>query len=487
MANARIFLLSIIAALGLAVSSCITDDFTTSSSDVLAFSTDTLTFDTVFTDLGTPTARLKVYNRAKKSINISSIRFKNPESEFQLNVDGMSGVDFHDVEIRGKDSIYVFVECFIPPSESNEPHLVEDQLVFVTNGVQQEVQVEAYGQNVNRLRGITLTEDTRLTTERPYVVFDSLVVAQGATLSIGPGVKLLFHDKARLIVNGRLDAVGEPGKMIDMRGDRLDNVLPDVGYDILAGQWTGIRFAPGSFDNRMEYVDMRSTSEGIRIDSCGDTDRQKLVLRNSWLHNSQSSVLDSRYAKVDAYGVCFSEAADAVVRLTGGRHEFIQCTISNYYLFSAVSEPLLSLYHCLPESGVPANDTPLMRASVENCIVYGLGSDINEGDLTGSQVFLRNVLLKSEGTDDDNFINCLWGEDPLFYTVRSDYYFNYRLKPDSPAIGAGNREYVNDPTLYDMDGLNRLADGNPALGAYVFVPEENPEALRRHRLARPRR
>ncbi len=251
--------------------------------------------------------------------------------------------------------------------------------------------------------------------------------------------------------------------------------------------WTGIRFAPGSFDNRMEYVDMRSTSEGIRIDSCGDTDRQKLVLRNSWLHNSQSSVLDSRYAKVDAYGVCFSEAADAVVRLTGGRHEFIQCTISNYYLFSAVSEPLLSLYHCLPESGVPANDNPLMRASFENCIVYGLGSDINEGDLTGSQVFLRNVLLKSEGTDDDNFINCLWGEDPLFYTVRSDYYFNYRLKPDSPAIGAGNREYVNDLTLYDMDGLNRLADGNPALGAYVFVPEENPEALRRHRLTRRHR
>ena len=185
--------------------------------------------------------------------------------------------------------------------------------------------------------------------------------------------------------------------------------------------------------------------------------------------------------------LAFLAGGETVVRLTGGRHEFIQCTISNYYLFSAVSEPLLSLYHCLPESGVPANDNPLMRASFENCIVYGLGSDINEGDLTGSQVFLRNVLLKSEGTDDDNFINCLWGEDPLFYTVRSDYYFNYRLKPDSPAIGAGNREYVNDPTLYDMDGLNRLADGNPALGAYVFVPEENPEALRRHRLARPRR
>ena len=488
MIKARIFIFTIISCIGLVVSSCINDDITTSSNDVLTFSTDTLSFDTVFTDLGTPTARLLVYNKAKKGINISSIGFKNPETDFQLNVDGMSGERFHDVEIRGGDSIYIFVECFIPPTEDNEPYLVEDQLVFVTNGVQQEVQVEAYGQNVTRLRDLTLTEDTRFTTERPYVVFDSLVVAEGVTLSIDPGVKLLFHDKAKLIVNGRLDAVGEPGKMIDMRGDRLDNVLPDVGYDILAGQWTGIRFASGSFENRMEYVDMRSTSEGIRIDSCGNLDRQKLLLRNSWLHNSQSTVLDSRYAKVDAYGVCFSEAAEAVVRLTGGLHEFTQCTIANNYLFAAVSEPLLSLYHCLPTgTDDGTNPNPFMRATFENSIVYGLGTDINEGDLTGSEVFLRNVLLKSEGSDDDNFIDCIWGEDPLFYTVRSDYYFNYRLKPDSPAIGAGNPAYVNQLSLYDMDGLNRLADGNPALGAYVFVPEENPEALRRHRLARWRK
>ena len=153
----------------------------------------------------------------------------------------------------------------------------------------------------------------------------------------------------------------------------------------------GIRFAPGSFDNRMEYVDVRSTSEGIRIDSLRRHGQAEAG--SAQFLAPQLAVLraDSRYAKVDAYGVCFSEAADAVVRLTGGRHEFIQCTISNYYLFSAVSEPLLSLYHCLPESGVPANDNPLVRASFENCIVYGTGSDINEGDLTGSQVFLRNA------------------------------------------------------------------------------------------------
>ena len=471
MKTMRLLFLMLAASIGLILPSCINDDFTTSSSDVLSFSTDTLSFDTVFTDVGTPTARLLVYNRAKKSIIISSIRFAKTDSRFQMNVDGMSGDSFSNIEIRGKDSIYVFVECLIPANNDNEPYLVSDKIQFVTNGVLQEVEVEAYGQNVTRLRGKTLTEDTRFTAERPIVVFDSLVVEKSSRLTVDPGVKLLFHDKARLIVRGQLEAVGETGKMIDFRGDRLDNVLPDVGYDILAGQWGGIEFGAESFDNRMEYVNMRSTQYGIRIDSCANLDRRKLLLRNSWIHNSQATVIDSKYAWVDAYGVCFSEAAEAVVRLTGGKHHFSQCTIANNYLFSAISEPLLSLYNCLPpKTGELTN--PLMKAVFENSIIYGMGADINEGDLTGSEVFLKNVLLKSEGKNDDNFIDCLWGKDPLFYTERSKYIFNYRLRPDSPAIGAGNPSFVNELCLTDMDGLNRLAGGKPDLGAYVFRPVE---------------
>ncbi|MDE5997305.1 MAG: hypothetical protein K2G77_03730, partial [Muribaculaceae bacterium] len=94
-------------------SGCISDEFTDSPSDILTFSTDTLSFDTVFTDLGTPTARLKVYNRASKSINISSIRMRNDDGVFSMNVDGVSGKVFENVEIRANDSIFVFVECQI--------------------------------------------------------------------------------------------------------------------------------------------------------------------------------------------------------------------------------------------------------------------------------------------------------------------------------------------------------------------------------------
>lgn len=470
-------LLAIAMACSMLMPSCISDSITTSSSATLTFSRDTVSFDTVFTDIGTPTARLVVHNRNKEGVMISSIRFASQDSRFSLNVDGFSGRDFSDVEIRGRDSIYIFIECFIPPTASAEPYLVEDKLEFVTNGVRQTVQVEAWGQNVTRLRAHTIERDEVLTAERPYVVFDSLVVAPGATLRIEPGARVLFHDKARMRVYGTLDARGEPGRMISLRGDRLDNVLPDVGYDILAGQWGGVSIARGSFDNRLEYVDMRSTSDGLRVDSCGDLSRRKLLLVNSWLHNSQSHALSSAYARVDAYGCCFSEAAQAVVSLTGGEHELVQCTIANNYLFAAITQPLLSLYHLLPPAEGetdPSPGMPLMKCSVENSIIYGLAADMNVGDLTGSQVFLRNVLLKSAGSDDDNFIDCLWDSDPEFLTDRAKYYFNYRLKAGSPAIGAGNPAYVTDICLTDMDGRNRLADGAPDLGAYVYSTADQP-------------
>lgn len=475
MKKAFLVFLTILGGIGLISTSCISDAVSTSSSDILTFSRDTVNFDTVFTDLGTPTARLVACNRAKKAINISSIRLRNPESNFQINVDGVSARQFNDIEIWKEDSIFIFIECFIPETHGNEPYRVEDELEFVTNGITQTVLLEAYGQNVTRLRATRITSDTRFTAERPYVVFDSLVVDKNSTLTIDPGVKLLFHDGAKFNIHGNLQAIGDDKNFIQMRGDRLDNVLPDVGYDILAGQWEGIRISPESFGNRMEYVDMRSTAEGLRIDSCGDLTKSKLLLRNSWLHNSQGSVLESRYAKVDAYGVCFSEAADAVVSLSGGEHEFVQCTIANNYLFSVIYNPLLCLYHCIDnDKRDPDNPNPLMKARFENSIIYGLAKDINEGDLANSDVYMYNVSLKAEGSDDEHFIDCLWNCDPLFLTIRPDYYFNYRLQADSPVIGKGNPTFVNELTLRDMDDIDRLADGAPTLGAYAAIaPEED--------------
>lgn len=301
------------------------------------------------------------------------------------------------------------------------------------------------------------------------------------TLSVDPGAKIYFHDKAQMTVRGRLEALGAVGKMIEMRGDRLDEVLPGVGYEIFAGQWGGIKIAPESFGNRMEYVDMRSSTFGLVVDSTANTDRSKLLLVNSWLHNSRGSVLSSKYARVDAEGCCFSEAAGHVVELTGGVHNFTQCTFANEYVFASDYLSILGLYHCLPDE--VESDLPLMQAEFRNGIIYGSRQGINIGDLTGSQVFLRYMLLGAKGSDDDNFISCLWESDPLFYTYieasENIFDYNYRVQPDSPAIGAGNPAYITGALLFDMDGVSRLSAGAPTLGAYQYVAP--PAESRRRR------
>lgn len=443
---------------------CISDDVTYSPDAKLSFSRDTLSFDTIFTDLGSQTARLRVFNRNNKAVNISSIRVRGDEDIFSINVDGVTGKVFNDVEIRANDSIYIFVECFLDENDNSRPFLVEGQLDFETNGNLQTVTLEAYGQNVTRLRNATIEGDVVFDNPRPYVVFDTLRVTEGATLTLAPGTQMYFHDKGMLQVDGCLRAIGAEGKMIQMRGDRLGNVLTDTGYEILAGQWQGIRFGAKSFGNRMEYVEMQSTVHGVLVDSCGVLDRDKLTLVNSWLHNSQVNVLRSAYAKVDAYGCVFSDAGEATVHLTGGVHDFTQCTLANYYLFAISPESILTLSHVLPKE-LNESENPLMKAEFRNSIIYGITSPLTPGDLNETDVYFRNVLLGVEGSDDEHFISCLWDEDPLFETIRNDYLFDYRLKEDSPAIGAGNPEFVTPIDLYDMLGVDRLANGNPALGA----------------------
>ena len=104
--------MAIAVALVAVCSSCIEDGFTTSPSDVLAFNCDTLAFDTVITLQGTATKQMVVYNRSKKQINISSIEVAGlaTKGHFHLNVDGIRGDSFQNVEIRGNDSIFIFIQ-----------------------------------------------------------------------------------------------------------------------------------------------------------------------------------------------------------------------------------------------------------------------------------------------------------------------------------------------------------------------------------------
>ena len=470
MKTLRNIIIAMLATMLALTTSCIEDGFTTSSSDLLEFSCDTLSFDTIFTEQGTPTKQFVVYNRHKKQINISSISLSATDSRrFYLNVDGMKGEVFHDVTIRGEDSIFVFVESKLNANGQDAPLLAEDCINFTTNGVTQKVVLRAWGQDVERLTRPQFTADTRLTANKPYVIFDTLYVAPGATLTIEPGTTLYFHDKAAMRIDGTLNACGTQLKPIHLRGDRTDYLFAGANYDIMSGQWGGVEFGADSRGNEMQYVLMRGSSNGITV-SASSADAKALHLFNSVLHNSSGNVLLASNAWIEAEGCEFTDAAYDVVKMHGGIYRFANCTFTNYYLFGLKHCPIITIDLTDDEGN---RLEPSVR--LDNCIICGNVKEFNENDFTGIDVLLRNCMLQSNGTDDSNFINCKWDGDACFLMQREKYIFDYRLGNESSAIAAGDVSLCPEHALVDRYGQPRIYNGGIDIGAYRWIPVDDNE------------
>ncbi len=109
----KIFTL-LICVLLISVSSCRKDFGTIASYGKLTFSKDTVFLDTVFTNIGSSTYNLKVYNQSNSAITIPAIRLeKGNASNYRISVDGIPAKTFQNIDILAKDSIFIFVETTI--------------------------------------------------------------------------------------------------------------------------------------------------------------------------------------------------------------------------------------------------------------------------------------------------------------------------------------------------------------------------------------
>src|SRR5690606_6644905 len=108
--NLRIFFL--LAILIAALSGCRNDfEFETTAGNELRFSKDTVYLDTIFTNIGSSTYTLKVYNKSSKDIKIPEIKLNRGEqSGYRLMVDGLPGKSFQNVELLAEDSLIIVVE-----------------------------------------------------------------------------------------------------------------------------------------------------------------------------------------------------------------------------------------------------------------------------------------------------------------------------------------------------------------------------------------
>ena len=206
----------------------------------LRFSADTLYFDTVFTTVGSVTLPLKVYNDHDGTLLIDDIELDGGlVSPFRINVNGLPAADLstplRDTPLAPGDSMFVFVEVTVDPNEGAEdvPFWVREDLIFRTNGNEQNVKLLAKGQNAVFHGGpddyTVLTCDEVWDDQLPHVLYGRILVEPGCTLTILPGTDIYAHPGSGIWVRGgTLLAEGELGAPITMQGDRLDDGYEDT-------------------------------------------------------------------------------------------------------------------------------------------------------------------------------------------------------------------------------------------------------------------
>jgi len=139
----RSYLFIIVTLLLIVTTSCRKDfDFEPSTGN-LTFSKETIYLDTVFTNIGSSTYTLKVYNTSNKNIKIPSVRLtKGEQSNYRLMVDGIPGKVFQNIELLAKDSLFIFIETTLNYSDfknSESEYLYTDQIEFGSGSTIQKV------------------------------------------------------------------------------------------------------------------------------------------------------------------------------------------------------------------------------------------------------------------------------------------------------------------------------------------------------------
>ncbi|MDR3704543.1 MAG: right-handed parallel beta-helix repeat-containing protein [Paludibacteraceae bacterium] len=451
--------------------SCSDDKISTSSSDKLSFSAETVSFDTVFSTITSVTAKIKVYNHNSDAVNISSISLGGgSNSNFKINVSGRtsSSQSFSDIELRAKDSMYIFVNITVNPTSQNSPVLIKDSIRFTINGNQQYVNLAAYGQDVIILRNKNITTDTTLTGEKPFLIYGNLTVAQGKTLTVTQGCKLYFHYNAEVVINGNLNAVGTLDKPIVFRGDRMDYLFEGVPYDTLSGQWKGIRLNSPTGVHNMEYVTIKSAKTGIAITGSSSATPQ-LTIKNSTIHNMDSCGIMAQNANITAINNQISNCAQNCIYLLGGSYNFIHCTIAGYYPTVGRKDVAVQIRNYDSSNAL----YPISEANFKNCIIFGSYS--NEVSLKNNTnatfgVNFFNCLIAGSSSTDSYYTNTVWGNYTQTVFVNTlTYPYNFKLHQSSPAINTADMTVAN---LYptDKNGVSRVADEKADIGAYEYVP-----------------
>lgn len=456
--------------IGLFFISCDRDKFAGNIDDV-SFSCDTLSLGTVFSTVGSPSYMVTIRNKGDKKVRIDRIFLKSGgESGFRVNLDGENNIEFGNVEIPSKDSLYLFVEFTGKMTGEDTAVFKTDEVILYTDKSIKKMVLGVNAVDAYFLKGVIIDRDTVFAADKPYVVYDSLYIKSGAVVTIDEGAVFFMHDKSFVKVSGQLRINGTTDSPVTFRGDRLDNFLPDFPYEFYPGQWHGIILCESSYENSFNNVRIRGAEYGLYVDS-SSVNRTKFVMENSVVHNMTYACLELLSAKAVVSNSLISNAGDFTVAVSGGSVDFNQCTIVNYQRLVARTGP------CLYVTNSSENNVKIpVLASFSNSIIYGnSNNEITIGLVPGVDSSDVNIsfykdMIKTEKDYSLYMDSCYTTDNIHFISTGYEsekYIFNFRLDSVSPALNIADKSIARSYP-YDLDGCYRLNDSGPDLGAYEY-------------------
>lgn len=432
------------------------------SNGALEFSVDTVVFDTVFTTVGSSTRLFKIYNRSSRPVKVSSIYLEGGESSpFRFNLDGISGIQFSDVEIPGNDSLFAFVEVTLGENNQLTPLIIEDKVHFITNGVEQEVQLAAWGQDAYfHYRD---TNSGTWANDKPHVIYDYAGIDSAQTLNIQAGTKIHLHKNSLLYVyKGELHINGDVNNKVVFEGDRLEPF-----YDDVKGQYYGIYFEE-ALPSTINHTIIKNGTAGIHVfsEDANNMDYTVTITNTEIFNCSSYGIFNYSGGRIKGENLnVHNNNQYAYFSLEGADHDFRHCQFLGYGTDG--DQPAVVIKNYFTRSDEITYIGSVNEGIFYNSIIDGSGENqliydtIKQGGVNISYDYNSNLIKTgSPQNGQSGFSNNLWNVNPQFENIEE---MIFKIKLNSPLRNAGASSIT---TLSNNDIEENPRGGQPDIGAY---------------------
>lgn len=296
--------------------------------------TKSILFDTVLAGkngvfkLPSISKRLKVINPNRKAVK-TSISLSVPDnSSYFLYINGKKTTSENDILLRGNDSMYVLVQVIPSLSNTSLPFLVNDSIKFITNFNTQFINLIAYGRDAVYYKNKIISENTTWDSTKIRFLYNTVIVASGATLTIEKGTKIYASKGSYLEIEGSLQVLGDTSNKdkVQFQGERTEKY-----WDTIPAQWGGINFKTNSKNNIIQNTIIKNAITGILIsNSENSTFFPDLKITNSIIKNMSNKGIYAFHASITGWNILMYNCVNELLSVeNGGFYHFFNNTFAN--------------------------------------------------------------------------------------------------------------------------------------------------------------